>query len=412
MAWTEDRWLVTITNPDGSKTEQQSKRHGTGLRYRVRYETADGTEHAKSFARKGDADRFRDKTAGDLLQGTYLDPDAGKVTLRKFAADWLESQTADEVSMVNIRFRVRHITSGKLGDRRLDQLAPSAVQAWIRGLKLAPYSVRQCFSTLSSICTAAVDDGRMVRNPCHAGSLSLPQMDERKVVPLELPVVAALREAMPPRYQAIIDAGVYCGERQGEIFALSPDDIDFLRKSVAVRRQVKIVGGQLHFALPKRMKTRTVPLSDSAAMAFAAHIAGFGTTEVTLPWHEPGTRRHGKPVTVRLMFTSPRTQSALFRQRFNGQVWKPALRKAKIPETQENGMHVLRHTYASVLLHNGADIKRVAACLGHKNAGFTLSVYGHLMEGGEERVRQILDAALNSGGTVLSPDSSKIIGQF
>lgn len=409
MAWVEDRWTVRVKNDDGSKAEQQSRRHGKGLRYRVRYETAAGAEKARSFARKGEADDFRDLVAADLLRGTYLDPDAGKVTLRSFAADWLDNQTADDVSMVNIRFRVRHITAGKLGDKRLDVLAssPSAVQAWIRGLRLAPYSVRQCFSTLSSICAAAVDDGRMQRNPCKARSITLPQLDERKVVPLEAPVVDALRETMPPRYRAMVDVGAWCGMRQGEIFALSPDDIDFLRKTVAVQRQVKLIAGRPCFALPKRMKTRTVPLPDCAGVAFSEHIREFGTTDVTLPWHQPGHRQHGKPVTVKLMFSTP-TARAVNRSGFNARVWKPALGRAKIPATQENGMHVLRHTYASVLLHNGADIKMVAACLGHKNAGFTLAVYGHLMEGGEERIRKILDAAVNFSGTVPSPDSLKI----
>lgn len=408
MAWIEDRWTVKVKNEDGSTRTEKSSRDGKGLRYRVRYETVDGAEKARSFERKADADAFRDQVAADLRRGTYLDPDAGKISLRKYAEGWLENQTADEASMVNIRFRVRHITAGKLGDKRLDRLAgePSAVQAWIRGLNLAPYSVRQCFVTLSSICSAAVEDGRMARNPCRArSSISLPKMNERKVVPLELPVVAALREALPPRFQAMVEAGASCGERQGEIFALAEDDIDFLRRKVEVCRQVKLVGGRLCFALPKGKKTRTVPLPPAAGLAFSAHIAEFGTTAITLPWHEPGDRRHGKPVTVRLMFTSPRAGKALNRHAFNDVAWKPALRRAEIEVVQENGMHILRHTYASMLIHGGIDIKRVAAYMGHVNPGFTLKVYGHLMEGGEEQARQVLDFSW----TVPSPDSAKII---
>lgn len=408
MAWVEDRWMVKVKNDDGSTRQERSSRHGDGLRYRVRYETADGAEKARSFERKGDADAFRDKVAGDLRSGTYLDPDAGKISLRKYAEGWLEIQTSDENSMVNIRFRVRHITAGRLGDMRLDQLAgsPSAVQAWIRGLKLAPYSVRQCFVTLSSICGAAVEDGRMNRNPCRARSgITLPKMNDRKVVPLELPVVAALREALPPRFRAMIEAGASCGERQGEIFGLAEGDIDFLRQKVAVSRQVKLIAGKPCFALPKGLKTRTVPLPPAAGLALSAHIAEFGTAEVTLPWHEPGDKRHGKPVTAKLMFTRPAAGGALIRQNFNNQVWKPALRRAGIEVTQENGMHVMRHTFASMLIHGGIDIKRVAAYMGHENPGFTLKVYGHLIEGGEEQARQVLDFSW----TVPSPDSAKIV---
>ena len=152
------------------------------------------------------------------------------------------------------------------------------------------------------------------------------------------------------------------------------------------------------FALPKRGKTRNLPLPVRAAEVFAAHIAAFPPPRVTLPWHEPGTRGHGKPVTERLMFFSPQARNALRRHHFNWDIWKPAVRRAGIPDTRENGMHVLRHSYASLLLHNGTNIRRVAECLGHDDPGFTLRVYTHLMAGGDDQVRQAIDAAF--GGSV------------
>jgi integrase len=402
MAWIEDRWWITEDAADGKPVKRESSRHGQGCRYRVRYETADGTERARSFEKKGDADVFRDEVAADLRRGTYRDPDAGKISLRKFAEEWLKNQTFDDATRAIVTGRLAHILAG-LGARRLDQLAesPSAVQAWIKGLKLAPSTAGQCFGTLSSICNAAVEDGKMAKNPCHARSIRLPKPDERKIEPLEGGQLDALRDALQPRYRATIEAGSSCGLRQGEIFGLSPDDIKFLHHVVQVRRQVKMVAGRLVFALPKRGKTRDVPLPDG--VPFTEQLAAFPAVPVTLPWHEPGTRRHGKPVTVSLMFTMPQAHSALTRQRFNTNHWKPALRKAGIPESRENGMHILRHTYASMLLANGTDIKRVAACLGHTDAGFTLRIYAHLMKGGEEQVRR----AINSARAVPTPDSER-----
>ena len=60
------------------------------------------------------------------------------------------------------------------------------------------------------------------------------------------------------------------GLRQGEVFGLSPDDIDWLRKIVHVRRQVKIVGGHRVFAPPKGGKDRDVPLAASLALRLSA----------------------------------------------------------------------------------------------------------------------------------------------
>jgi integrase len=50
-------------------------------------------------------------------------------------------------------------------------------------------------------------------------------------------------------------------------------------------------------------------------------------------------------------------------------------------------MHVLRHTYASVLLDAGESIKALAAYLGHSDPGFTLRTYTRLLPTSEDRTR-------------------------
>ena len=39
--------------------------------------------------------------------------------------------------------------------------------------------------------------------------------------------------------------------------------------------------------------------------------------------------------------------------------------------------HDLRHTFATLALQNGVDVKTVSSMLGHYNAGFTLTTYAH-----------------------------------
>jgi integrase len=71
--------------------------------------------------------------------------------------------------------------------------------------------------------------------------------------------------------------------RQGEVFGLAADDVDFLRRVVHIRRQVKIVGARLVFGPPKGGKERDVPLPESVALRLSAHIAKFPPVTVTLP---------------------------------------------------------------------------------------------------------------------------------
>lgn len=73
---------------------------------------------------------------------------------------------------------------------------------------------------------------------------------------------------------------------------------------------------------------------------------------------------------------------------------------AGLPHVRSNGMHALRHWYASVLLEAGVSIKALSEYLGHADPGFTLRTYTHLMPSTEARAREAVDAALreNSRG--------------
>jgi integrase len=136
-----------------------------------------------------------------------------------------------------------------------------------------------------------------------------------------------------------------------------------------------------------------VPLPDSVAARLTAHAEEYPPLPITLPWGSST----GEPRTVRLyLYTDNGT--ALTRPTFNKQVWKPAIRSTGIPETRQNGMHVLRHTYASVLLDAGESIKALAAYLGHADPGFTLRIYTHLLPSSEDRTRRAIDQAFRDDG--------------
>lgn len=393
MGHVEDRWVKVVPgvlDEAGRPVKKRTSRYGHGLRYRARYEDPDGNERSKSFRRQLDAERFLARVEADKLQGTYVDPDAGRITLRKYGTEWLEAQTFDESTREAVTLRLRLHVFADLGDVELRKLRPSTIQAWTRALqqRIAPNYVRTVFANLSSILTAAVDDGLIATNPCSARSVKPPARDQRKVIPWSVDQVALVRGALAERYQVAADLGGDLGMRQGEAFGLAVDDIDFLRSTVHVRRQVKIVRSRLVFAPPKRGKDRDIPLPESTSLRLAAHIAAYPPVTVTLPWKSPD----GKPVTARLILTT-RERKALNRNYFNSFVWKPALQEAGVPATRENGFHALRHHFASVVLADGVDIRSLAAFLGHEDPGFTLRTYTHLMPSGSDRMRRAVDRA-------------------
>lgn len=381
-----------------------SGRHGRGMRWRVRYVDPDGNPQTQAFDKKAEADQFNTKVQAEVQRGEYIDPDAGKIKLREYAELWLERQSFDPSTREAVESRFRANVYPSIGHHELRAVAkePSIITGWIRGREragLAAGTIRTIYVNLSAMLTAAMDDGRIARNPCKAPSVKKPPPTKRKVVAWAPERVAAVREGLPPRYAATTDVGAGGGLRQGETFGLAVDDIDWLRHNIHVCRQVKQIHGRLVFAPPKFGKERDVPLSDELALRLAAHLQQWPALAVTLPWLEPD----GPPVTARLIFTG-RERKAVNRNYYNAALWKPALVGAGvIPDrepgerydsSRDQGFHQLRHYFASAFLANGGDIRELAEILGHEDPGFTLRVYTHLMPGNRERARAAAGSAL------------------
>jgi integrase len=275
-----------------------------------------------------------------------------------------------------------------IGNKQLRNIKPSTMQAWLRGVqKLAPRTRVLILRHVSNILNAAVDDALIARNPCDAGSVRRPSVPIRKVVPWEHDQVLAVRQARPERYQVISMLGAGLGLRQGEAFGLSPDDIDWLRGTVQVRRQAKLIGYRQIFGPPKYGKGREVPLPESVKEWLAAYLVEWPARPVTLPWRT----LDGDPRTVSLMATT-RERTAVGRNCFNSSLWKPALKEACVRVTRENGTHALRHFYASALLDGGESLWGVSEYLGHADPGVHLAVYTHLMPSSAQRTRRATDA--------------------
>jgi integrase len=371
-------------SPDGSRRP----RHGTGRRYRVRWVLPDGAERSKSFpdGRKTEAKDFKSKIEYDLRHGGYADPRAGRITLREYVnSEWLPAQTYSRTTAEVTERRWRLHIEPVLGDKMLAAITTSAVKGWLGRLDASPATVRVLVALLSSILAAAAEDGRIVKNPCRARTVKAPKPEKRRVVPWSADQVAAARAALPPRWQAMTDAGAGLGLRISEATALAVEDVDFLRRVVHVRRAVKRVRGRLVFGPPKGGKERTVVLAGTTAVALSEHIRQHPPAEVTLPWETTG-----KPVTAHLLFTTP-AGGVIEQSTFNGAAWHRARRAAAPAHGQDAGFHALRHYYASDLVAEGADIVSVSQALGHHSAAFTLDVYAHLMPSAADRIRAIID---------------------
>ncbi|MEU1773640.1 tyrosine-type recombinase/integrase [Streptomyces sp. NPDC012842] len=398
----QDRWFVTVTGPDGKPRKVKSDRYGVGSRYRARYVGPDGTEKSKSFPdrQKRLADQWLAHTEADMARGQYIDPRAARTTFQQYAEGWVSTQGADPNTQASMESQLRLHAFPYLGTRPLGSFQPAHIRDWVQKLQangVRGSYARTIYSNVRAALSAAVDDGHLPRNPCAARSVRPPTVDTKRVTPWTTERLFAVRAGMPERYQAMVDLGAGCGLRQGEILGVAVDAIDFRSDTLHVVQQLKLSRSKPVFAPPKGGKLRDVPLPGPVAEALRAHMKQFPPVEITLPWKVAG----GPLVTKRLIFMGPRG-GHVWRTSLNEEAWKPALASAGViptpaagaahAESRENGMHAMRHFYASVLLDAGENIKALAEYLGHSDPGLTLRVYAHLMPSSQERTRNAVGA--------------------
>lgn len=102
------------------------------------------------------------------------------------------------------------------GGLPLGTVRPSQIQAWVKGLPLAPSTVHLVHGIVSGIFRAAMRDRLITANPCE--NTRLPRKVRPKVVPLPIEAVDGLAAAVPDRYRALVILAAGTGLRQGEAF--------------------------------------------------------------------------------------------------------------------------------------------------------------------------------------------------
>jgi integrase len=330
-----------------------------------------------------DAERYLAKIRSELLRGEYVDPAGARTLFRSYSKRWLDDQTFDESTREAVALRLRKHILPTWGDRQLGAIKAAAVQTWLRELQrtLAPAYVRVIFANFSTVLTAAVEDELIARNPCRSSRIKPPTPPLRRIQPWSADRVSLVIAAHPESYRLVPMLAAGCGLRQGECFGLRVQDVDFLRREIHVRQQIKLVQHKPTPAPPKYGKSRVVPMPEWVGLALAAHLSQREPM--------PGERTDAPTVGGLLFYT--RERKSLNKNYFNTAIWKPALEAAAVPVSRDNGLHALRHYCASAWLEHGVSIKAVSEYLGHADPGFTLRTYTHVMPSSDGRARDAID---------------------
>ena len=275
----------------------------------------------------------------------------------------------------------------ELGDTPLEKLTTIQIQKFYNDLQksgriqrythiklkdkgLSTRVVRGIHTLLNNCLEQAVAERLILTNP--AKGCRLPKLEKRemKILPEDM-IGPYLAEAERRGLLAAFYLELTTGLRRGELLALQWTDLDVENRTLAVTKQVNRINGELVVSPPKtRNSVRTLALPQQAVDLLIAE--------------------HQKHPRNPYLFPSPKT----------GTMYDPdAFRRThdkilKAIGAEHIRFHDLRHTFATLSLKSGVDVKTLSGALGHYSAGFTLNTSTHATA----QMKQ--DAANTIGGVI------------
>jgi integrase len=348
-------------------------------RYQARYNGPDGIDRPapNTFATKTDAEVWLTRQEAEILDGDWLDPDAGKVLLADFGASWIAERPNLRPKTVQtyeglLRIHIVPI----LGGIEVAQVKERTVRRWRKELldaDVGPVTVAKAYRLLKAILNTAVDDGLIKRNPCRIKGAGQEHSPERPV--LALAEVFALADAFDRRYRLLILLAVFCSLRWGELAALTRAAVDVEAGTLVVRAGVvELKTGQLVTGPPKsEAGNRVLSIPDFLLEDVAEHLATFTG-----------------PGPAALVFTGPKG-AQLRRSNFSRQ-WNAATGKAGLSGFH---FHDLRHTGNQLANDEGASLRDLMDRMGHSTTRAAL-IYQHRSKRRDQKIADAISARVKA----------------
>ena len=297
---------------------------------------------------------------------------AEEYTVAAWVRTWYEMYSKPHVRESTQRFYeyyIEHHIVPRIGSIKLAKLTGRDIQKMYNDVKakgrirkkadgdtsMSASYVRGLHMMLHNCLGRAVKERLILRNPTE--DCIVPKLEKKEMHILHSEDISAyLREAEKRGVLAMFFLELTTGLRKGELVALLWSDLDEKAMTLNVCKQaVGVKGGGVKVTRPKtETSIRKISLSQETINVLK--------------------REHEKHPDLEIMFPSPKTLGMYYPDSVTA-IHNKILKSAGLPHIR---LHDLRHTFATLALQNGVDVKTVSSILGHYDAGFTLRTYTHV----------------------------------
>lgn len=229
-------WTMKRTASDGTVGFQAIYRDPSGKK-----------RSAGTFPSRREATAEGRRAESRVESGVWIDRTSGRTTFNDYVEKvWWPSRQLEVSTRAGYRSYLDKHFLPFFGDIPMAEILPSTVQAWITKAMasgLAPRSVVKYHVMLHGIFKRAVRDRVIAYNPC--ADSELPKVITKKPRILAPDEFERLLACIPTRFAALVLTEIETGLRWGELIALRPRHIDFLRRSITVEETIVEVSKKL-----------------------------------------------------------------------------------------------------------------------------------------------------------------------
>jgi integrase len=294
---------------------------------------------------------------------TYI-PDRKIPKFKDVAKEWLEHKK------LNLRSSTWSVYEGhtrnhfsEFLDLKINQINTKMIEQYIylrqsEGMNIS--TLKKVLVSLGQIFALAVKRGYCVKNPIIEADRPRTQgteneeADKIKILkPIE--ISAFLNQAQNQKYKMLFTLAVFSGARQGELLGLKWSDIDWENNQIHIQRTFN---NGAFFMTKTSEGNRKIDIGPTTMKALKKWKLAClpGELDLVFPTEKGTPMNH------------------------NNMVARYFRRALKLADLEQIRFHDLRHTYASLLIEQGENIKYIQTQLGHSNPTVTLNVYAHLMK--------------------------------
>jgi integrase len=312
-------------------------------------------------ANKTQAKKLLREIEDQIARGIYL-PEKKIPTFSEVAKDWLEHKKP------NLRDSTWSVYEGHtrnhfhdLEQIKVSRITTAKIEKFITDRQKQSMHIdtlRKVLVSLGQIMSYAARHGYINHNPFHDAEKPKGKGKTKKqkigiLTPTEINTL--VKTVSNKKYQILFRLAIFSGARQGELLGFRWSDVDWKNNQIHIQRTFN---HHAWYDVKTETSDRKIDLGPEMMTELKKWKLACPRSELDLVF----PNQSGNPI----------CHNNMLKRHFN-----PALKAAGLPKIR---FHDLRHTYASLLIDQGENIKYIQNQLGHSTPTVTLNVYAHLMK--------------------------------